>query len=86
MSIGTVVTAFVLLALFAFVYIAMGVGVDKIYTKNNEMIAGEHAYSQDRLNAMNTLFTEWYALVAILVLLVFFWAIKQAIADKDTVV
>ena len=86
MSIGTVVTAFVLLALFAFVYIALGVGMEKIYTKNNEMIAGEHAYSQDRLNAMTALFTEWYAMVVIVLLLVFFWAIKQAIADKDTVV
>ena len=86
MSIGTVVTAFVLLALFAFVSIALGVGMEKIYTKNNEMIAGEHAYSQDRLNAMTALFTEWYAMVVIVLLLVFFWAIKQAIADKDTVV
>ena len=86
MSIGTVVTAFVLLALFAFVSIALGVGMEKIYTKNNEMIAGEHAYSQDRLNAMTALLTEWYAMVVIVLLLVFFWAIKQAIADKDTVV
>ena len=86
MSIGTVVTAFILLALFSFIYIALGVGVDKIYTKNNEMIDGEHAYSQDRLNAMTALFTEWYALVVIVLLLVFFWTIKQAISDKDTVV
>lgn len=84
MSIGTVVTAFILLALFAFVYIALGVGEDKIYTKNNEFIAGEHAYSQERSNAMTALFTEWYAMPVIIVLLVFFFAIKQAIADKDT--
>jgi hypothetical protein len=86
MSIGTVVTAFILLALFAFVYIALGVAEDKIYTRNNDMIAGEHAYSQSRLDAMNSLFIEWYAFPIIVLLLVFFWAIKQAIADKDTVV
>lgn len=86
MSIGTVVTAFILLALFAFVYIAMGAGVDKIYDKNNEFIDGDGAYSQGRLDAMNALFTEWFVFPVILILLIFFWAVKKAIADKDQVI
>lgn len=86
MSIGTVVTAFILLALFAFIYTALGVGMDKIYTKNNEFIDGDGPYSQSRLDAMNGLFIEWFAYPIIVLLLVLFWSIKQAIADKDTVI
>ena len=86
MSIGTVVTAFALLGLFSLFFISIGAGVDKIYVKNNEMIAGDHDYSQSRLDAMTTFFIEIAAFPVIVLILIFFWAIKQAISDKDTVI
>jgi len=86
MSVGTAVTAIVLIGIFSFLYIAMGVGVDKIYTKNNDMIAADTPYSQGRLDALTGMFNVWYALPVAVLLLILFWAIKQALADKDTVV
>ncbi len=86
MGIGTVVTVFALLALFGVFYIAMGEGVDRIYTKNNEMIASDNAYSQQRYDAMTAFFTAIYAFPVILVFLVFFWSIKQAVKNKDNVI
>jgi len=39
MSIGTVVTAFGIIAIIGFLWIVLGVGMDKVYDQNNEFIA-----------------------------------------------
>ena len=63
-----------------------GVGIDRIYSMNqNEIISG-NPYSQDRYTALDSLFAAWYVFPIIVVVLGLFWSIKQAIADKDTVI
>ncbi len=86
MSVGTVVTAFLLIASISFILIILGVGIEKIHDTNNDMINSGDPYTQDRKDMMEGMFNIQFALPAIFIFVIVFYAIIQAIIDKDTAI
>ncbi len=86
MSVGTVVTTFVVIGIVGFLLIILGVGSQKLHDVNDNMINSGNPYSQDRKDSIEGMFNINYALPVIIIIAIFFYAIIQAIIDKDTAI
>lgn len=86
MSVGAVVTGFIILAIFAFLYITIGHLYDKYYDMNNDMISSDEYYSADRGNAMSNQFQVWYVLPVAVFFGTIFYMILEAIQKRDNII
>jgi len=81
-SIGLVFTIVIFLAMFAFMYILIGYGMDYMYDKNNEYINEQEYYSQDRADSLEMFFKAWKMLPIVVVVLMLIVSIFIANRDK----
>ena len=82
MSIGTVFTAIGAIALFSFLYIGMGLMMDKIQDVNNVQIANDISYSESKHDMVTNFFNIWYVLPAAMLFLILIWAYLNAVREK----
>jgi len=70
----------------AFVYMVFSLVIDPFQAQIATDAARGIPISAGRVDAMNTLTNGWLVLPAVSMILLFIWAVKTAISEKDSVV
>ena len=82
-SIGTVFTMVLIIGMMGFLMVATGFMYEFVKDMNNDMITNDEYYSQDRRDAMDTLFQIRYIFPILIILLIFAFAVINAIRARS---
>jgi len=82
MSIGTVFTAIGAIALFSFLYIGMGLMMDKLQDVNNAQISNDMSYSENKHDLVTAFLNIWSILPIVMLFLTLIWAYLNAVREK----
>ena len=80
---GIIMLVLGIFAVGAFYIILSGI-MNMVYDQNNIMIAGNMPYSQDRKDAMSSMFLSWWAIPIYAILVYIIWGIKNAIESSTS--
>jgi len=80
---GIIMLVLGIFAIGAF-YIILGGIMNMVYEQNNNVIAGNMPYSQDRKDAMSSMFLSWWAIPIYALLVYIIWGIKNAIESSTS--
>lgn len=83
-SIGVITYVFIAVAAIAVFYLVSSAIIEPFQMQIGEDIARGLPVSGARIETINTLIHGWVILPVMAIIMIFIWAIKQSLAEKDT--
>ena len=78
---GGIATFFIIIVVFAFVYIFLGVLMDKCAEISKTLMI-DYPFTQEHVDATNFMFDVWYVLPVIIIIFLLFYLIHNALRSR----
>ena len=78
---GGIATFFIIIVVFAFVYIFLGVLMDKCAEISKTLMI-DYPFTQEHVDATNFMFQTWYVLPVIITIFLLFYLIHNALRSR----
>lgn len=78
---GGIATFFIIVVVFAFIYIFLGVLMDKCGEISKTLMI-DYPFTQEHVDATNFMFDVWYALPIIIIIFLLFYLIHNALRNR----